>query len=87
MANRKLLGRLAIIALLLGYIAVARAQESGTSMIVVFRAQASFDDFRGVYRADERERQHPEGWRYLDRSILGAVQALETALGFRADHV
>jgi aqualysin 1 len=74
-------------ALLLGYIAAARAQESGTSMIVVFRAQASFDDFRRVYQADERERQHPEGWRYLDRSILGAVQALETALGFRADHV
>jgi aqualysin 1 len=87
MANRKLLGRLAIIALLLGYIAVARAQESGTSMIVVFRAQASFDDFRAVYQADERERQHPEGWRYLDRSVLGAIQALEAALGFRADHV
>jgi hypothetical protein len=39
MTNHKLLGRLAIMALLLGYIAVAQAQESGTAMIVVFRAQ------------------------------------------------
>jgi subtilisin family serine protease len=56
-------------------------------MIVVFHEQAAFDGFRGAYEADERERQHPEGWRYLNRKALGAGQALEMALGFRADHV
>jgi hypothetical protein len=78
---------LAIMALLLSSIAVARAQESSVSMIVVFHEQAAFDGFRGAYEADEHERQHPEGWRYLNRNVLGAVQALEMALGFRADHV
>jgi hypothetical protein len=78
---------LAIMALLLSSIAVARAQESSVSMIVVFHEQAAFDGFRGAYEADEHERQHPEGRRYLNRNVLGAVQALEMALGFRADHV
>ena len=49
--------------------------------------QATFDNFRDEYQADERERRHPEAWSYLDRDVLGAVQALEKALGFRADHV
>jgi aqualysin 1 len=87
MTHRKLLGRLAIVALVLGSIAMARAQESSVSMIVVFHKQAAFNEFRGAYEADERERQHPEGWRYLNRDVLAAVQALEMALGFRADHV
>src|SRR2546426_11542225 len=56
-------------------------------MIVVFRAQATFDNFRDEYQADERARRHPEAWSYLNRDVLGAVQALEKALGFRADHV
>jgi hypothetical protein len=87
MTHRKLLGRLPIVALVLGSIAMARALENGVSMIVVFHKQAALDEFRGTYEADERERQHPEGWRYLNRDVLAAVQALEMALGFRADHV
>ena len=45
------------------------------------------ESFRGVYQADGRARLNPEGWRYLDRNVAGAVQALEAALGFRANHV
>jgi subtilisin family serine protease len=87
MVSRMLLCHLAIVALLIDYIAVVRAQEGGVPMIVVFHQQAAFDDFREVYQADERERQHLGGWRYLNRDVLGAVQALEAALGFRAEQV
>jgi subtilisin family serine protease len=87
MVSRMLLCHLAIVALLIDYVGVVQAQEGGAPMIVMFHQQAAFDNFRGVYQADERERQHPGGWRYLNRDVLGAVQVLETALGFRADHV
>ncbi len=87
MINRMLLSLLAIMALPLGYTDVVWAKESGVSMIVVFRTQATFDNFRDEYQADEREGRHPEAWSYLNRDILAAVQALERALGFRADHV
>jgi aqualysin 1 len=87
MIGRMLLCPLAIVALLIDCVDVARAEEGGVPMIVVFQQHATFDNFRGVYQADERERQHPGGWRYLDRDVLGAVQTFETALGFRADHV
>jgi hypothetical protein len=39
MTHRKLLGRLAIVALVLGSIAMTRAQESSVSMIVVFHTR------------------------------------------------
>jgi aqualysin 1 len=87
MINRMLLSLIASMALLHAYSNVVGTQESGGSKIVVFHQQAAFDKFHGVYQADEREHQHPERWRYLDRDVLGAVQSLETALGFRADHV
>jgi len=87
MINRMLLSLLAIMALPLGYTDVVWAEESGVSMIVVFRTQATFDNFRDEYQADEREGRHPEAWSYLNRNVLTAVQALEKALGFRADHV
>jgi subtilisin family serine protease len=87
MINRMLLSLLTIMALRLGYTDVVWAEESGISMIVVFRTQATFDNSRDEYQADEREGQHPEAWSYLNRDVLAAVQALEKALGFRADHV
>src|SRR5919108_2738618 len=87
MINRMLPSLLAIMTLLLGYTDSVRAQESTVSMIVVFHAHAVLEDFRRAYQADERQRQHPGAWRYLARDVLGAVQALEAALGFRADHV
>jgi aqualysin 1 len=87
MINRLLLSLLTIMALPLGYTDVVWAEESGISMIVVFRTQATFDNSRDEYQADEREGRYPEAWSYLNRDILAAVQALEKALGFRADHV
>ena len=87
MINRLLLSLLTIMALPLGYTDVVWAEESGISMIVVFRTQATFDNSRDEYQADEREGWYPEAWSYLNRDVLAAVQALEKALGFRADHV
>jgi subtilisin family serine protease len=87
MINRLLLSLLTIMALPLGYTDVVWAEESGISMIVVFRTQATFDNSRDEYQADEREGRYPEAWSYLNRDILAAVQALEKALEFRADHV
>src|SRR5262245_24690428 len=86
MVNRVLLSLLALIALLLGYIGVVRAQESTVPMIVVFHKWASFDDFRALYHPDERVHRHPEAWAYVDHNVMGAVQSLETALGFQADY-
>jgi aqualysin 1 len=87
MIRHMLLSTLAIMALLFANIDVARAQEITAPMIVVFHEQASFESFRGMYQVDERARLSPEGWGYLDRNVAGAVQALEAALRFRADHV
>jgi subtilisin family serine protease len=38
-------------------------------------------------RADDRARANPVAWAYLDRSVIGTVQALERQSGFEADHV
>jgi len=56
-------------------------------VIVVFDANAPFQNFRGDYHADDRTRADPAAWGYLDRGVVGAVQALEASHGFRADHV
>lgn len=56
-------------------------------VIVVFDANAPFQNFRGDYHADDRTRANPAAWGYLDRGVVGAVQALEASHGFRADHV
>jgi aqualysin 1 len=87
MISRMLLCFLAIMALRLGCTDVIWAQQSGGSMIVVFRVQAAFDNFREQYQPDEREHRNPAAWRYLSHDVLGAVQVLEETLGFRADHV
>ena len=73
MIGRMLLCHLAIVALPIDYVDVVRAEEGGVPMIVVFQQHATFDNFRGVYQADERERQHPGRWRYL--SHCGAATA------------
>jgi aqualysin 1 len=80
-------GIFVIVALSLAYMNMAWAQDSGAAMIVVFQDQAAFEDFRGVYQADERANLNPDAWSYLDHNVAGAVQAFEAALGFRAAHV
>ena len=78
---------LTVVAFVLANNDVSQAQGNGEPVIVVFHAQASFESFRGVYRADERARLNPEAWDYLDGDVAGAVQALEATLQFRADHI
>lgn len=56
-------------------------------VIVVFDTNAPFQNFRGDYHADDRTHANPAAWGYLDRGVVGAVQALEASHGFRADHV
>lgn len=55
--------------------------------IVIFRDDAPLQGFRGSFHADDRARANPAAWDYLDRGVAGAVQVLESFLGFRADHV
>ncbi len=55
--------------------------------IVVFEDAAPLPSFADGYRADSRAEADPDAWDYLDRGVAGAVQALERAHGFRADHV
>jgi hypothetical protein len=66
MIHSAVLGILAITALLLGNIDVARTQEIDVPMVAVFHEDASLESFRSMYQADERERLNPESWRYLD---------------------
>ena len=58
--------------------------EGQFPVIVVFHDDVSLD---GTFVADERAGENAAAWSYLDRGVAGAVQALERAEGFRADHV
>ncbi len=53
----------------------------------MFSPGVQLDSFRGFARADERAAANPPAWDSLDRGVLGAVQALEAVVGFRAEHV
>jgi subtilisin family serine protease len=68
---------------------VGMAQRGSATypVIVVFERGAPLAAFGGAYRADERALANPEAWSYLDREVVGAVQALEARSGFRASHV
>lgn len=55
-------------------------------MIVVFADGAPFASFRPAV-ADARSRANQAAWDYLDRAVVGTVQALERQYGFRADYV
>jgi aqualysin 1 len=84
-AKRSLL----LLACLMAASAVARAQETTATFgaIVTFRDDVDFTSFRRSYTEDDRAAANPAAWDYLDRGIAGAVQALERAHAFRADHV
>jgi subtilisin family serine protease len=56
-------------------------------VVVIFDDNAPFHNFRGFYRSDTRARVNPQAWRYLDRGVAGAVQALEARHLFRSNHV
>lgn len=67
----------------------SRAQRLAASfpVLVVFSDTASFEQFRGQYRPDDRAAANPDAWGYLDHGVAGATQAFERRMGFRADHV
>lgn len=56
-------------------------------VIVVLDDEVPFEQYRGRFRPDERAGAQPEIWGYVDRGVAGAVQALEAAHGFRAEHL
>jgi subtilisin family serine protease len=61
-------------------------QHGRQRVIAVFHDDVSLQSF-GSGRLDARARANPAAWAYLDRTVVGAVQALEVQHGFRADHV
>jgi subtilisin family serine protease len=66
---------------------LAQRPASSFDVIVVFKANASLEQFRGNYRADERAQGDPEAWGYLNRAVVGATMALENKHKFKADKV
>jgi subtilisin family serine protease len=66
---------------------LAQRGASTFPVIVVFRQDAPLSSLGGRYRADDRARANPAAWDYLDTEVGGAVQALESRRGFRAEHV
>ncbi len=65
----------------------AARPEASYAVIVVFDDNAQLDAFSGSYHSDARAAADPQGWGYLRREVVGAVQALEAREGFQADHV
>ena len=65
------------------------AQRPATTfpVIVVFKADAALNQFRGSFRVDARSQANPAAWDYLDRDVVGATMALENRHRFQADHV
>jgi subtilisin family serine protease len=56
-------------------------------VIVVFDQHAPFHRFEGGKPSDERALKNPEAFKYIASEVAGAVQSLELAHGFLADHV
>ena len=67
--------------------AAAEQLSAAFPVIVVFRDDSPFQGFRGSFHADDRARENPAAWDYLDHGVAGDVQNLEAIHGFRADHV
>ena len=64
------------------------AQKAGRfPVIVVFDHDAPFHRYEGGQPSDERALKNPEGFKYIAPGVAGAVQSLELAHGFLADHV
>jgi len=86
--KRSLVGLVAALFVLMsGASGLAQRPASSFDVIVVFKANASLEQFRGNYRADERAQGDPEAWGYLNRAVVGATMALENKHKFKADKV
>src|SRR5688572_6401051 len=86
--KRSMLGLVAAsFVLMSGVSGLAQRPASSFDVIVVFKENASFEQFRGNYRADARSQADPDAWDYLDRGVVGATMALESKHKFQADKV
>ena len=86
--KRSLIGLVAALSVLLsGATGFAQRPSSSFDVIVVFKQNASLEQFRGSDRADERSQADPDAWDYLDRGVVGATMALERRHNFKADKV
>jgi subtilisin family serine protease len=68
-------------------IAFAADTEETIPVIVVFQKDTPFQQFRSYAQDDERTRQFPTHWNYLNRGVVGAVQRLEKLHHIKAHHV
>ena len=76
----------ALFVLMSGASGLAQRPASSFDVIVVFKANASFEQFRGNYRADGRSQADPEVG--LSRSrVVGATMALENKHKFSGQGV
>ena len=82
-----MLAGLCLAAAIHGDVTMAQQSEASFPVLVIFRDDVPFERFLGNYHVDERTIQNPAAWDYLDPGVVGAVQALEAAEGFRATHV
>ena len=77
----------AFFVLLSGVAGFAQRPATAFPVIVVFKADTSFEQFRGNFHADARSQADPVAWGYLDHGVVGATMALESRHRFLADHV
>jgi aqualysin 1 len=70
-----------------GSIATQSTAQSAAPMIVRFKDGVSLAQFRKQFREDGRFKANPKAWNYLDRNVVGAVQALEQYAQFQAEDV
>jgi aqualysin 1 len=61
--------------------------QSATPSIVVFRDDVPFAQYRGQFKEDERFAANSHDWKYLNRDVVGTVQAWERHLQFKSDDV
>ncbi len=88
MPNRRVVLGVCMFAAMAVLVGEARQRPAAAfDVIVVFRDGVDFGNFRAAGEADPRGAADPAGWGYLDRGVLGAVQALERGRGFNASHV
>lgn len=76
-----------LVVLAVTLVALPQRPAGSFPVIVVLKDNVSLESFRGQARSDERALAAPEQWDYLDSRVVGAVQAFERGLGFRAEHV
>jgi subtilisin family serine protease len=86
--KRSLVGLVAALFVLMsGASGLAQRPASSFDVIVVFKANANLEQYRGNYRADARSQADPDAWGYLNRAVVGATMALENKHNFKADKV